>query len=243
MARVKKDKKVKLMDIEELKELYAVKQQKYGVDAYRHISELLNEAKTIHKEAWEKDHPNGNHGQSWNTIKGNCLELLICHIIAEQIQSLGLKIIEGRELIKQTIKLTNELQQVKQNLLIDYDKFGKHLPDADLIIYNPENYKDIIIVSIKSTMRDRVAQTGYWKLKLMQNPLTEKTLVYFITLDEDGDLNRTKSYRKPRAIIEVDTDSCYVLTKETIKISDNIKTFDGFINDVEIWLSERKSDI
>ena len=243
MTRVKKDKKVKLMDIEELKELYAVKQQEYGVDAYRHISELLNEAKAIHKEAWEKENPNGNHGQSWNAIKGHRLELLIRHIIAEQIQLLGLKIIEGRELIKQTIKLTNELQQAKRNLVIDYGEFGMHLPDADLIIYNPENYQDIIIVSIKSTMRDRVAQTGYWKLKLMQSPLTEKTLVYFITLDEDGDLNRTKSYRKPRAIVEVDTDSCYVLTENTIEISDNVKTFDRFINDVEIWLSERKSDI
>ena len=35
----------------------------------------------------------------------------------------------------------------------------------------------------------------------------------------------------------------YVLTEETIEISDNVKTFDRFINDVEIWLSERKSDI
>jgi type II restriction enzyme len=135
------------------------------------------------------------------------------------------------------------LQQVKRNLVIDYGEFGMHLPDADLIIYNPENYQDIIILSIKSTMRDRVAQTGYWKLKLMQSPLTEKTVVYFITLDEDGDLNSTKSYRKSRAIVEVDTDSCYVLTEETIEISDNVKTFDRFINDVEIWLSERKSDI
>jgi type II restriction enzyme len=92
MARAKKDKKVKLMDIEELKELYTVKQQEYGVDAYRHISELLNEAKAIHKEAWEKENPNGNHGQSWNAIKGHRLELLIRHIIVQQIQLLGLKI-------------------------------------------------------------------------------------------------------------------------------------------------------
>jgi hypothetical protein len=60
---------------------------------------------------------------------------------------------------------------------------------------------------------------------------------------KDGDLNSTKSYRKPRAIVEVDTDSCYVLTEETIEISDNVKTFDRFIDDVEIWLSQRKSDI
>ncbi len=119
-----------------------------------------------------------------------------------------------------------------------------HLPDVDLVIYNPENYQDIIIVSIKSTMRDRVAQTGYWKLKLMQSLLTEKTLVYFITLDEDGDLGaKQSSYRKPRAIVEVDTDSCYVLTESNIEISDNVKTFDRFISDVEIWLSERKSNI
>jgi type II restriction enzyme len=133
---------------------------------------------------------------------------------------LGLKIIDGRQLSAQTIKLSTELQQVKRNLVIDYGDFGMHLPDVDLVIYNPENYQDIIIVSIKSTMRDRVAQTGYWKLKLMQTPLTEKTLVYFITLDEDGDLSRRESsYRKPRAIVEVDTDSCYVLTENTIEIS------------------------
>jgi len=83
-----------------------------------------------------------------DAIKGHRLELLIRHIIVQQIQLLGLKIIEGRELIKQTIKLTNELQQVKRNLVIDYGEFGMHLPDADLIIYNPENYQDITAFSI-----------------------------------------------------------------------------------------------
>jgi len=34
-----------------------------------------------------------------------------------------------------------------------------------------------------------------------------------------------------------------VLIEETIEFSDNVITFDRFINDAEIWLSERKSDI
>ncbi len=64
VEKIKKIKKTKFMDIEELKELYAIKQQKYGVDASRYISELLHEAKAIHKEKWEKENPDGNHGQA-----------------------------------------------------------------------------------------------------------------------------------------------------------------------------------
>ena len=126
--------------------------------------------------------------------------------------------------------------------MVDYGEFGMHLPDVDLIIYNPENYKDIIVISIKTTLRDRVAQTGYWKLKLMQSPLTEHILVYFITLDEDDVLGTKEPCKKPRAIVEVDTDNCYVLTKKVIEVSNTVKTFDKFIDDLESWFSERKNN-
>ena len=38
------------MDVKDLIRLYEEKKKKYGVDAYRHISELLREAKELHKK-------------------------------------------------------------------------------------------------------------------------------------------------------------------------------------------------
>jgi type II restriction enzyme len=96
------------------------------------------------------------------------------------------------------MKLGKELSQVKRNLAIDYGKFGLHLPDVDIIIYNPQNCKVLAVISSKVTLRERIAQTGYWKLKLFQDPATKHIKVYFITLDQDGTLTRRKRTKKGR---------------------------------------------
>jgi type II restriction enzyme len=47
-----------------------------------------------------------------------------------------------------------------------------HLPDVDLIIFDPSDGDVFALVSIKLTLRERIAQTGYWKLKLSAAPVT-----------------------------------------------------------------------
>jgi len=42
------------MKIEDLVRLYEEKKKKYGLEAYKHISEFLKEAKEIHKRDWLK---------------------------------------------------------------------------------------------------------------------------------------------------------------------------------------------
>lgn len=79
-----------------------------------------------------------DHEQSWRAFKGKNLEKLIEYIIVEEIQRLGLKVINGSSLEKTESKnLSEELSRVKRNLLIDYGEYGCHLSDVDLIIYKP----------------------------------------------------------------------------------------------------------
>ena len=53
---------------------------------------------------------------------------------------LGLKVVNGNTLgLKADRNLSEELRQVKQNLLIDDGEFAPLLPDADIIIYRSEN--------------------------------------------------------------------------------------------------------
>jgi len=141
-----------------------------------------------------------------------------------------LKVINGNK-FERTINLSRELSQVKRNLAIDYGEFGLHLPDVDIIIYNPDNYKVLAAISSKVTLRERISQTGYWKLKLIQDETTKHIKVYFITPDEDGTLTHKIPVKKGRAIVEVDLDGSYVLTEEIIEESSKVKLFEHFIED------------
>jgi len=221
------------MKIQDLIKLYEEKKKKHGSEAYKYISELLKEAKKIHKRDWLKNPtPNGDHEQSWRAFKGKNLEKLIEYIIAKEVEALGLKVINGNTL-ERSSKLPSTLSKVKRNLAIDYGEFGLHLPDIDIVIYNPKNCNVLAAISSKVTLRERIAQTGYWKLKLLQDKNTEHIKIYFITPDEDGTLAVKKPAKKGRAIVEVDTDGSYVLSETDIEESNKVKMFDKFIEDLK----------
>ena len=79
--------------------VYEEKKNKHGIDTYKHISELLEEAKILHKKDWSKNPTaNGDHEQSWRAFKGKNLEKLIVHIISDEVKALGLKIVDGNAL-------------------------------------------------------------------------------------------------------------------------------------------------
>jgi len=221
------------MTIDDLKRMYDQKKQTFGNEAYRHISELLQEAKVQHKQDFEGN----DHEQSWRAFKGKNLEKLIEYIIVEEVRSIGLDVINGNSLERTTgANLPRRLGAVKRNLLIDYGEFGSHLPDVDIIIYNPQNSKVVAVLSSKVTLRERIAQTGYWKLKLASDEVTKHIKVYFVTPDEDGTLTNKFPTKKGRAIVEKDLDGSYVLTEANVEESDKVKMFDKLIADLRLLL-------
>ncbi|MBA7627695.1 hypothetical protein ES703_35162 [subsurface metagenome] len=228
------------MKFEDLKKLYLKKKKEFGSETYKHTSELLKEAKKTHKKDWlKKPTPQGDHEQSWRAFKGKNLEKLVQYIITEEVEALGLRVINGNKL-ERTTKLSKELSRVKRNLAIDYGEFGLHLPDVDIIIYEPKNCKVLAAISSKVTLRERIAQTGYWKLKLLQDEATKHIRVYFITPDEDGTLTLKSPVKKGRAIVEVDLNGSYVLTEEEIEESEKVKLFEHFIEDLRKLLKNAR---
>jgi len=218
------------MTIKDLIALYEKKKEKFGKEAYRHISNLLREAKAQHK----KDFKGDDHEQSWRAFKGKNLEKLIEFIIVDEVRSLGLEVANGNSLERTNGEnLSKEMSLVKRNLLIDYGEFGSHLPDVDIIIYNPKTSKIIAVLSSKVTLRERIAQTGYWKIKLASDEVTKHIKVYFVTPDEDGTLTIKTPTKKGRAIVEVDLDGSYVLSETNIEESEKVKMFDKFIDDLK----------
>ncbi len=149
---------------------------------------------------------------------------------------MGLKLINGNVLEKRQ-NLREEESLVKRNLLVNYGELGCHFPDVDIIIYKANPVKLIAVISSKVTLRERVAHTGYWKLKLSNDDVTKHIKVYFVTLDEDGTLAKLPS-SKGRAIVETDTDGCYVLSKKDFNPNEKVKDFSCFIKDLKQALAE-----
>jgi type II restriction enzyme len=229
-----------MLKLDDLIALYQKKKATYGNSAYKHVSELLREAKEIHKQDWlKKPTPNKDHEQSWRAFKGKNLEKLVVHIIKDEVESLGLRIVDGNKLEKtNSNNLSFELSSVKHNLLVDYGpEFGSHLPDVDIVIYDPKTFKIIAVMSSKVTLRERIAQTGYWKIKLSRDKVTEHIKVFFVTPDEDGTLTRRHPAKKGRAIVEVDTDGSYVMSEQVVEESPRVKMFDKFIDDLKELLA------
>jgi type II restriction enzyme len=222
--------------------MYEAKKKKFSLNAYKHVSELLAEAKELHRKNFvENPSPQGDFEQSWKPVKGNILEKLIIHILEDEVASLGLRIVRGRTLDKsKSQNLSKELSLVKRNLLVDYGEFGSHLPDVDMIIYNPKDLKVLAVISSKSSLRERIAQTAYWKLKLYGDRATEHIKVYFLTPDEDGTLTIKIPANKDRAMVEVDTDGSYVMSERQIEESSTVKMFDKFIDDLRELVNEQK---
>lgn len=101
------------MTIKNLIAIYESKKAQYGENAYKHISNLLTEAKEAHKADFltskvaKKAREEGrepDHEQSWRAFKGKNLEKLIEYIITDEIQNLGLKVINGNSLEFNTLK-------------------------------------------------------------------------------------------------------------------------------------------
>lgn len=231
------------MTISDLIGIYEEAKTRYGENTYKKVSRILSEAKEQHKKdflgspAAKRALANGrqpDHEQSWRAFKGKNFEKLITHIIQGEIELLGLKVVKGDRLEKaMSSNLTDELNRIKRNLLVDYGEFGAHLPDVDIIIYEPDNCRVLAVISIKVTLRERIAQTGYWKFKLASDRITKHIKVYFITPDEDGTLTKRRPAKKGRAIVETDLDGSYILSENDIEESDKVKQFDRFIPDLK----------
>jgi len=230
------------MDLKDLIKMYEEKKKEYGLKAYRHISNLLAEAKDIHTHDYtERKIREGKRReeidpeQSWRAFKGKNFENLILYIIKDQVSMMGLKCVKDVNL--EARNLSKELSRVRRNLVVHYGKYDL-IPDTDIIIYNPKNCKIVAVISCKITLRERIAQTAYWNLKLKADPVTEHIKVFFVTPDEDGHLVSRDSPSKGRIIVEHDLDGAYVLRK--VEENEKVKIFDKFITDLKKIVNELK---
>ncbi len=112
--------------------------------------------------------------------------------------------------IKNNVKMTNdktlrakringELDKVKRALLVH---FGEYSVLPDIILYQTDSIKILAILSVKNSFRERFTETPYWKLKLLQSPVTSHIKVFMITPDNDNEISFKGKPKKARIVME-----------------------------------------
>lgn len=216
------------MTFEKVKQIYlAKKRQEVNHDCIKDIFDEIKEQYKIEKQKEGKD-----AGQSWNSWSGNALQRLIKFIVEDFALSCGYPVgITDDEALRKK-KLSSDLDKVRRNIEIFYDSYSI-LPDADIVIYDKTNYKIIAVLSSKASLRERVAQSAYWKLKFQANDTTKNILYYLLSTDNDGDfLKIGEDISRDRIIVEYgEIDKAYIF--RNVPESDKVKNFSKIFKDLK----------
>ncbi|MFP6146245.1 BsaWI family type II restriction enzyme [Helicobacter pylori] len=142
--------------------------------------------------------------------------------------------------IKNNVKMTNdkilrakrvngELDRVKRALLVH---FGEYSVLPDIVLYQTDSIKILAILSVKNSFRERFTETPYWKLKLLQSPITSHIKVFMITPDNDEEISFKDKPKKARIVMEHELDGLY-LAKSHFDQSSKIKGIENLLEDLK----------
>ena len=222
------------MNFEDLKNMY-LEEKKKNPDDFNFVSEMFSEIKEKYKN--EAINRGKDPNMAWNSWSGHNLQKLITFIIKDFIQSLSedIGITNDNELSRK--KLSKELDRVRRNVEVFYDKHSV-VPDADIIVYDKNDCSVRIIISCKASLRERVAQAAYWKLKLRTSEITKNIKIVLVSTDNDKIFTyKDKDITKSRIIAEYELDGSYIF--RDIEESRKVKNFTQIFQDLEVLLKRR----
>lgn len=201
-------------------------------------------------EAWEKiaglkkPYVKQYSQQSWNTFIGNRFQEAVHFNLKNRLARLK----RGRPQIKDFDIFTESQLKgnsiLKRKLSVEYGEYLL-LPDTDMaIVYydfeDPWKSHVLAIVSCKTSLRERIAQACYWKLKLLSSDVTKDTRVVLATTDNDEDFfiidksDRFAGKHRNRVIAEHELDGIYILRRDFKQEweSDKVRLFDKIVDDI-----------
>ena len=179
--------------------------------------DLINKLKDEYVQNIRKERPKvKDPEQSWHAFIGREFQKLVFNAFKGYVKQLQEKHPELRNVRVLSESEVKRKARVRRKLAV---KYGNRLllPDADIVIvtcnHNREPEKVLAIISCKTSLRERIAQACYWKLKLSQSESTKHIKVYLATRDNDGDFNIRKNGKssRNRIIAEHELDGIYII--------------------------------
>lgn len=182
--------------------------------------------------------------QSWHKFIGDIFQLVVYSILKGYINRLKSENPEFKSLDIFTESEVKDNEIIERKLAVKYGEFLL-LPDTDMAIvdYNfaePWKSEVLAIISCKTSLRERIAQACYWKLKLLSSDVTKNVRVFLATTDNDKNFfiksgeRRFKGKHRNRIIAEYELDGVYILREDFKKDweSSKVKRYEAIFDDL-----------
>jgi type II restriction enzyme len=225
-------------------------------DVIRRISEgdiapdkawsTIRSLKDKYIETCKRLHQDKDAEQAWHVFIGNSFQNLVYAILKGYFANL-----KKKDKTFQNLQILKESEVNKNDIIVRKlaIRYGDHLllPDTDMVIANhtiedPWNSEVLAIVSCKTSLRERIAQACYWKLKLLSCDTTKNVRVFLTTTDNDNDFvlqeNREKQFggkSRNRIIAEYELDGVYILREDFANAweSQKVKRYEHIFEDLQ----------
>ena len=182
--------------------------------------------------------------QSWNSFIGHRFQGVIHAILKGYVKKLRDQSQDFKGLEVLTAEEAKGDEVIMRKLAVKYGDFLL-LPDVDsaIVWIDPEQRWEstiLAIISCKTSLRERIAQACYWKLKLLSSDVQKGIRVFLATADNDDDFSikeevkRFDGKSRDRVISEYELDGVYVL-REDFRVdweSTKVKRFERIFDDI-----------
>ncbi|RVY51141.1 endonuclease [Helicobacter pylori] len=207
-------------------EPYKFLQVSYAQEKERFLNDKMNE---YIKQNKSKEEASILARQGFVSTIGRVLEKIIELLLKDFCIKNNIKMTNDK--ILRAKRINGELDRVKRALLVHFGGYSV-LPDIILYQTNKDNVKILAILSVKNSFRERFTETPYWKLKLLQSPITSHIKVFMITPDNDDEISFKDKPKKARIVMEHELDGLY-LAKSHFDQSPKIKGIENLLEDLK----------
>ncbi len=207
-------------------EPYKFLQVFYAQEKERFLNDKMNE---YIKQSKSKEEASILARQGFVSVIGRVLEKIIELLLKDFCIKNNVKMTNDKTL--RAKRINGELDKVKRALLVHFGGYSV-LPDIILYQANKDNVKILAILSVKNSFRERFTETPYWKLKLLQSPVTSHIKVFMITPDNDDEISFKNKPKKARIVMEHELDGLY-LAKSHFDQSSKIKGIENLLEDLK----------
>ncbi len=177
-------------------EPYKFLQVFYAQEKERFLNDKMNE---YIKQNKSKEEASILARQGFVSVIGRVLEKIIELLLKDFCVKNNVKMTNDK--ILRAKRINGELDRVKRALLVHFGGYSV-LPDIILYQANKDNVKILAVLSVKNSFRERFTETPYWKLKLLQSPITSHIKVFMITPDNDDEISFKDKPKKARIVME-----------------------------------------
>ncbi|MDL1973014.1 MAG: BsaWI family type II restriction enzyme [Deltaproteobacteria bacterium] len=122
--------------------------------------------------------------QAWKTCKGSLYEYAVFRYIQNIIEN-------NRKLKDKIMVMMGDDASISHRNQIVIRNWSDIFPDVDILIIEKDTNLVIVILSCKTSLRERLTETAFWKRELEK---TQDIKLVFVTTDKDNEL-RTETNR------------------------------------------------